>query len=851
MTTRQFNRRFVGSSLLVSTATILFISCYLAALLRLSHPQWRTFGYLVTGMFPIFFVIVQLFNTKMRAPVLSFLRSEEEGRAAPEQRREAFRVVSALPVWQWCAGLGWWSIAGLGMALGMRLCLEAVPSSQLAIVCVGLSSGGFISATFHYFVNRELYRDLLEDLAVTLGDSRQHREHVRKVSLLQKLVVSVVGVSCVMVIFAMLLALVNSGESLERGATRTQLAFLREVVRQNAAAGPIDLRGEERRANRLAIAEHLLLVEAKTGVVVGGPKQLLTEIETEMILSESSGTSAELASGNVLSWISLPEEGLTLVAVTPWLAVHPDLARDVVMFCGTLAACGLVSLMLVFFLSRDVGSRTRRLREAVERVASGDLRAEALLEAEDELGELAWAFESMAKALRSTVGRVAEAANLVESTATGISEISQRIAAGAGDQSRGVQRGVDALGGMNAQVAGISSAAQELNLLAEESSSSILEMGTAGTELNDTAGVLSSRVEEVSSSVEEMVRSVKEVNSHTGVLSDAATQTSSRMEEMARAMCQIDSTAEEAAALSRDAVRAADGGRETAQQASEGMESIRLATATAEDVIRGLGSRVKEIGLILDVIGDVTDETNLLALNAAIIAAQAGEQGRAFSVVADEIKELANRVLASTKEIGDLIRAVQTESDNAIEAIAEGSRSVADGVEYSRAAGAALVEITRSSQESGERIQEIVTSVRDQSRAASHVVGMMESVSTRAEAIHRASEEQDRGNEVVYRSMNAMREMAQQLLSTTEEQARGGARIRESTGGVREAAESINGALQSQSRACQEVTGFLDEVSSCSQANGVSSDHLATATRSLLAQAEALRQDVKKFVLDS
>ena len=249
-------------------------------------------------------------------------------------------------------------------------------------------------------------------------------------------------------------------------------------------------------------------------------------------------------------------------------------------------------------------------------------------------------------------------------------------------------------------------------------------------------------------------------------------------------------------------------------------------------------------------IDDVADETNLLALNAAIIAAQAGEHGRAFSVVADEIKELADRVLASTKEIGDLIRSVQEESDNAIGAIGEGARSVAAGVEQSREAGDALNEITEASRESGERIHEILRSVQEQSNAATHVVQMMVRVNDGVEAIQRATGEQDRGNEVVFRSTVAMREVAQQMRATTEEQSHGGARIRQSIDGVRNAVESITDVLQAQSTACAEVLGFLEEVSASSHANDVVSDRLTQSTRALLLQAETLRDDIRKFVLD-
>ena len=152
----------------------------------------------------------------------------------------------------------------------------------------------------------------------------------------------------------------------------------------------------------------------------------------------------------------------------------------------------------------------------------------------------------------------------------------------------------------------------------------------------------------------------------------------------------------------------------------------------------------------MDVIDDVADETNLLALNAAIIAAQAGEQGKAFSVVADEIKELADRVLASTKEIGGLIRAVQEEGSNAIGAIEKGASSVALGVDLSAEAGESLEEITRASRQSGTRIAGIVSAVREQAKAASHVVELMERVRGGVEQIRAAAAEQDRGNEVVH-----------------------------------------------------------------------------------------------------
>ena len=135
----------------------------------------------------------------------------------------------------------------------------------------------------------------------------------------------------------------------------------------------------------------------------------------------------------------------------------------------------------------------------------------------------------------------------------------------------------------------------------------------------------------------------------------------------------------------------ADQGSRIVQQTMDGMHAIREATATAESVIRGLGDRAGEIGAIVDVIDGVANETSLLALNAAIIAAQAGEHGRGFSVVAGEIRELATRVSTSTAEIAKVIRSVQDESTNAVGAIERGTAERGEGRRALRA-GRALAD---------------------------------------------------------------------------------------------------------------------------------------------------------------
>jgi methyl-accepting chemotaxis protein len=277
------------------------------------------------------------------------------------------------------------------------------------------------------------------------------------------------------------------------------------------------------------------------------------------------------------------------------------------------------------------------------------------------------------------------------------------------------------------------------------------------------------------------------------------------MEEMATSMTEVNQNAERCSELSDQVVGVADQGSRIVQQTMDGMQAIREATATAERVIRGLGDRAGEIGAIVDVIDGVANETSLLALNAAIIAAQAGEHGRGFSVVAGEIRELATRVSTSTAEIANLIRSVQDESTNAVGAIERGTTSVAKGVELSEQAGRSLIEITRVARSNKKLVEGIVQSVREQTKAATHVVGVIEEVNSQAERIRVAAREQQQGNDVVLEQAQAMKEMAKQVHRTADEQSRGTRLIVSTLENVRSATDTMANSVNEQTAGCSRV----------------------------------------------
>ncbi len=321
----------------------------------------------------------------------------------------------------------------------------------------------------------------------------------------------------------------------------------------------------------------------------------------------------------------------------------------------------------------------------------------------------------------------------------------------------------------------------------------------------------------------------------------ASRETSASLAGLAKTMHAIDASAESITELSRDVVARAESGRARLGETAAGMEAIRDATQTAERVIRGLGARTQEIGGILDVIDDVGDQTSLLALNAAIIAAQAGEHGRAFSVVAEEIRDLADRVLVSTKEIGGLIRAVQAESEQAIGAIDAGSASVLQGVELSAEAGRALDEMTAVAQEAGIQIAAVVASVRTQTRALDQVKEVAGQVESAARELAEARGGRDGDHEVAARAAFTLRSAVEQIRAAVGEQSGSLAQIDEELGAAHASALGVGSSLEARSRDLEELVRVIDVGGERVQSLGAGADALAAVHRALRIQADALR----------
>ncbi|MEO8187578.1 MAG: methyl-accepting chemotaxis protein [Burkholderiaceae bacterium] len=198
--------------------------------------------------------------------------------------------------------------------------------------------------------------------------------------------------------------------------------------------------------------------------------------------------------------------------------------------------------------------------------------------------------------------------------------------------------------------------------------------------------------------------------------------------DMAARINDVSTQAQESAAVARQSLEAADSGLKAVQNAIGGMNAIRDQIQDTSKRIKRLGESSQEIGEITELISDITEQTNVLALNAAIQAASAGEAGRGFSVVAEEVQRLAERSADATRQISALVKAIQTDTQDAVAAMERSTQGVVEGARLSDSAGTALTAIDRVSRRLADLIGDISSSAYHEAELANVAAGNIEHI---------------------------------------------------------------------------------------------------------------------------
>jgi methyl-accepting chemotaxis protein len=369
---------------------------------------------------------------------------------------------------------------------------------------------------------------------------------------------------------------------------------------------------------------------------------------------------------------------------------------------GGLGLAVVSALIMIFVLSKRVLKPTEELAKFSERFGAGDARARAEVDSQDEFGFIAEnCNRAVAKVAHATTNQQAQ--DSLQRSITDLLNTINQVARG--DLTIRGKVTNDALGNV----------VDSVNFMLDNFTKVLERVRKAAIDVSASANQILNAADDMTAGATQQDQEI--------------TNTSSAVEELTVSMKQVSNNAEASAEAARRALDAAEQGNRAVSDTLEGMQRIRSSVQATAKKIKSLGDRSLEISEIINVINDITEQTNLLALNAAIEAARAGEAGRGFAVVADEVRKLAEHSRSATKDIAALIKAIQAETNEAVVVMEEGTREVEVGAGLADQAGKALEAISSVVRQSAELVQEISLASKQQVRGTEGVANAMQIIS--------------------------------------------------------------------------------------------------------------------------
>jgi methyl-accepting chemotaxis protein len=326
-----------------------------------------------------------------------------------------------------------------------------------------------------------------------------------------------------------------------------------------------------------------------------------------------------------------------------------------------------------------------------------------------------------------------------------------------------------ALGEVHVAAQSVSATSAEVNDAAQQS-------GQGSAQIAHTIGQVAFGASDQARAASDTANAVNDLQSVIESVRGGAAETARSVEAQAAAVDQMTRSIRSASRASADvqslgaaAGEAATNGALTVRQTVDGMARIKDAVEGAAVKVTQLGAKGEQIGAIVETIDDIAEQTNLLALNAAIEAARAGEQGKGFAVVADEVRKLAERSSRATKEIADLIGEVQQGTDQAVKAMQIGAREVESGAELASKSGAALDDISSAVESSNAAVARIVKAMDDMQASSSGLVSASDAIAAIAQETNAAAESMTSSAEQVARSVESIAAISEENSASAEE----------------------------------------------------------------------------------
>jgi methyl-accepting chemotaxis protein len=513
---------------------------------------------------------------------------------------------------------------------------------------------------------------------------------------------------------------------------------------------------------------------------------------------------------------------------------------------------GVTFLVVVYaiikFFRKKVSNPVRDINNALARITAGDLTVRMPDTADKEIGSIVKGLRFLVESLSSTItrsnslsGNVAAAMDQLTVTLNSLSERAKK-------QSRSIDAVVSKIREVNNSQKKTTDNTDKLSRVSSENVASLLQMKAAAEEIAASTGRLFKSTGDSYAMIAELSQTAKGIADSSGEVSRAVDNTATSVEQISVSLNEVRENTKKSSDLSATVRQLlTDRGTLAVADAIEAMEKIVEEVNYSAKIITHLEERSKDIEKILSVIKEVTEKTNLLSLNAAILAAQAGEYGKGFSVVADEIRSLSDRTSSSARDIANIVKSIQTEIRDAVDAISHGVTKVEEGKDLILRSGEAMGETLEAAQKSAQMARLVERATGEQAEGLRQIRLSMDNVKMMIEQVVKATEEEKRGTSHMLESISDVKEVAELMKKATEEHAVGTNVISENLELSTEMASQINDAARNHLKVNEDVVTAVENMRSTGASAVSDMEEVTLSFGTLRNEVESLKKEMEAF----
>ncbi len=476
-----------------------------------------------------------------------------------------------------------------------------------------------------------------------------------------------------------------------------------------------------------------------------------------------------------------------------------------------------------------------------------DLTIKLPVESNSEFGQIAVALNVLTGRIAAMLASFKQITHALDDVTRELASSGAKISGG----SRTIQEHTDNTAAkmqeLSASFAEVSAKLRELTAESERGSATVYQMGQINREVFQNVTAMNNSVAESTEAMGQMTKAIDETAALVGTLTSDITGVNAAMQRLSGSIAIEEKSAGESLKLSKEVAENAAGGMLALTETIKGISQIASSSKETAQVIGALGQHAMDIGNILHVIDDITKQTSLLALNAAIISAQAGEHGRGFAVIADEIGALAGHTSESTQEIATLITTIQDEAQKAVAVMTAGEKIIQKGADLGARAQGAFNKLKESADKTSLQAADLAKSTMAQAEDVKSVIKAAENITVTVKELSLSAKHQAREAEAMNLAAGRMSQINDEVARSSEEQAKSADEVLKVIEHISAAQALVAKQQEAQAEGTTRAAVAVKEVDKAAQLQNEAALHLSQAIGEINGQIKILTGYVDAF----